>query len=115
MLISYKIECFKVLIKTQDGMFSPYQNYKYEFDKEYKDFEDKSVMRLGEHTVVDKGFFHVYKKVNECNSLCNLILNKKWTPIIVKCIIPENTSVYFDETGQEICGDRIIIKEILND
>ena len=111
------IKCYKCLTEK---MQSPCYNLKYEFGSTIK--SKFTIKRYKECIKVEQGL-HTFKTLNRAikNSIenkfywFNVITNEYvMTPIIIECVIPENSTYYIGNNG-DLVSDKLIIQKVLYD
>lgn len=105
---------YKVLYKSRNGIYSKYQDYRYDVGKIYHDeeigIEPSYVMG---QTIPDE--YCVYEAYHACTTLdsAKVHLNDVRKCNIYKCVIPKGSKVFYDKDCPEIASDTIIIKRRL--
>lgn len=111
------IKCYKCLTEK---MQSPCYNLKYEFGSTIK--SKFTIKRYKECIKVEQGL-HTFKTLNRAikNSIenkfywFNVITNEYvMTPIIIECVIPENSTYYIGNNG-DLVSDKLIIQKVVYD
>ena len=111
------IKCYKCLTEK---MQSPCYNLKYEFGSTIK--SKFTIKRYKECIKVEQGL-HTFKTLNRAikNSIenkfywFNVITNEYvMTPIIIECVIPENSTYYIGNNG-DLASDKLIIQKVVYD
>lgn len=111
------IKCYKCLTEK---MQSPCYNLKYELGSTIK--SKFTIKRYKECIKVEQGL-HTFKTLNRAikNSIenkfywFNVITNEYvMTPIIIECVIPENSTYYIGNNG-DLVSDKLIIQKVVYD
>ena len=112
-----QIKCYKCLTET---MRSPCYNLKYELGSTIK--SKFTIKRYKDCIKVEQGL-HTFKTLNRAikksienkNYWFNVVTNEyAMTPIIVECVIPENSTYYIGNNG-DLVSDKLIIQKVVYD
>lgn len=103
---SHSIECYKVLTIK---MLSPYRDYKYTVGGVTEDTEEESVKPIFDVYIVEKGYLHSYKTLDEAKKLVD-----KFKRIckckIYKAEIPEDT-LFYEGMMNDYCSKALKLIE----
>lgn len=116
-IVDKPIKCYKCLTEK---MYSPCYNLKYELGSTIK--SKFTIKRYKECIKVEQGL-HTFKTLNR--AIKNSIENKFYwfnvitdeyvmTPIIIECVIPENSTYYIGSNG-DLVSDKLIIQKVVYD
>lgn len=111
------IVCYKVLLMFPDGTYvSMYQRASYELNKLMVDNvkldKHKSNSYNGFTQVVGAGCFHTFKNLEDAKKIMNETKNEgvyytnKFTPIVVRCIIPKGARYYSGSFNFLFCTEE---------
>lgn len=103
---------YKVFTNGDDGIYSIYQNYRYDIRKTYHNEEINSEP----YYIIDQEIpdeYVVAEAYHACTTLDRAKEHLYPESYIYKCVIPKGSKVFYDMYVSEIASDTIIVKRRL--